>query len=108
MDVLAAQNALRKTHFSPATVEVTALPDGGMHLRSPQPLQTYPPRLSDMLCHWAARSPDRVFLAEREADRRNWRKITYAQTLAAVRRIGQALLDRKLSADRPVAILITP
>jgi feruloyl-CoA synthase len=76
-----------------------------MLLRSPQQLQAYPPRLSDMLCHWAARAPDRVFLAERVADQRDWRKLTYAQTLAAVQRIGQALLDRKLSADRPVAIL---
>jgi hypothetical protein len=39
-----------------------------MLLRSPQQLQAYPPRLSDMLCHWAARAPDRVFLAERVAD----------------------------------------
>src|SRR5215469_11245013 len=98
MDVLSVRNALGKTHFSPPTVKVTRLPEGGMQLRSPQQLTAYPRRLSDLLWHWAVQTPDRVFLAERAADRHNWRSLTYAETLAAVRRIGQALLDRKLSA----------
>ena len=34
-----------------------------------------------------------------------WRRLRYGEALAAVRRIGQALLDRGLSAQRPVAIL---
>jgi len=34
-----------------------------------------------------------------------WRKTTYADTLARVRRIGEALLRRNLSAERPVAVL---
>ena len=99
----AAIIAATATRFSPASVEVTALPGGGMLLSSPQPLQAYPDRLSDMLCHWAAYAPDQVFLAERAVE--GWRTITYAQTLAVVRNIGQALLDRKLSCDRPVVIL---
>ncbi|HEY1230944.1 MAG TPA: feruloyl-CoA synthase, partial [Ramlibacter sp.] len=35
----------------------------------------------------------------------DWQRITYAQALQAARSIGQALIDRGLSADRPVAIL---
>ena len=35
----------------------------------------------------------------------DWRRVTYAEALAAVRGIGQALLDRGLSPERPVAIL---
>ena len=34
-----------------------------------------------------------------------WRKLTYAETLERVRRIGAALLQRELSPERPVAIL---
>ena len=33
-----------------------------------------------------------------------WRALTYAETLARMRTIAQALLDRKLSAERPLAI----
>ena len=93
--------------FAPAAVQVTPLPGGGMRLVSPLPLQPYPQRLSDMLCHWAAVSPDQTLIAERVevGGRKTWRRISYAQALAAVRAVGQALLDRGLSADRPVAIL---
>ena len=66
-------------------------------------LPDYPERLTDRLVHWAAAAPDRVFMAERNAD--GWRTITYAQTLEKVRRIGAALLQRNLSAERPIAIL---
>ena len=45
-----------------------------------------------------------MFLAQRGADGA-WRKLTYAQALAQVRRIAQALLARELSAERPIAIL---
>src|SRR4051812_36061779 len=98
---------LPKIHFASAAVKVTPSLDGGMRLSSPLPLQSYPPRLSDMLCRWAAQSPDQVFIAERvEVDgHRTWRQLTYAQALAAVRAVAQSLLDRGLSVDRPVAIL---
>jgi feruloyl-CoA synthase len=54
--------------------------------------------------HWARAAPDRTFMARRQHGG-EWRHITYAQTLAHVRALGQALLDRKLSPERPVAIL---
>jgi len=34
-----------------------------------------------------------------------WRRVTYAEALARVRRIAQGLLDRGLSPERPIAIL---
>lgn len=98
---------LSNARFAPAAVTVTRLPGGGMRLSSPLPLQSYPARLSEMLCHWATQAPDRDFLAERVevAGAKTWRRLTYAEALAAVRSVGQALLDRGLSVDRPVAIL---
>jgi feruloyl-CoA synthase len=44
-----------------------------------------------------------VFLAERKGD--GWRKVSYRETYGAVRRIGQALLERGLDRERPVALL---
>ena len=45
-----------------------------------------------------------MFLAQRAADG-SWRKLTYAQALSQVRSIAQSLLTRRLSAERPIAIL---
>ncbi|TDN70123.1 feruloyl-CoA synthase [Paraburkholderia sp. BL10I2N1] len=64
----------------------------------------YPKRLTDRLASGAQAHPDRWLVARRGPDG-TWRGISYAQMLSHARAIGQALLDRKLSADRPVAIL---
>ena len=78
---------------------------GGVHrLRSTEALQPYPARLTDRLEEWARHAPDRVQVAQRGPDG-EWRKITYAQMLERVRRIGQALAVRGLSPERPIAIL---
>jgi feruloyl-CoA synthase len=78
--------------------------DGVHRLRSAEPLQPYPARLTDRLEEWARHAPDRVQVAQRGADG-EWRRITYAQMLERVRRIGQALAARGLSAEQPIAIL---
>ena len=54
--------------------------------------------------HWAEAAPERIFIAQRDAAG-GWRTLTYAQTLAAVRAIAAALLERDLSPERPIAIL---
>ena len=85
-------------------VEVEARAGGEQVLRSLEPLQPYPARLSDRLEHWAREEPERVFVAKRDATGA-WRRITYAEMLDRARRVGQALAQRGLSAERPVAIL---
>jgi feruloyl-CoA synthase len=77
---------------------------GVQRLRSLEPLQPYPARLTDRLEEWARHAPERVQVAQRGADG-EWRKISYAQMLERVRRVGQALAALGLSADRPIAIL---
>src|SRR5262245_49040282 len=80
------------------------LPDGTIHIRAAQPLDTFHGKLSEPLEHWAKTAPDRLFLAQRDAQDQ-WRKRSYAETLADVRRIGAALLRRGLSAERPLVML---
>src|ERR1700736_4172865 len=77
--------------------------DGTLYLNSPHKLDPYADRLTDRLIYWAETAPDRVFMAERDGD--SWREITYRQMLVEVRRIGEALLDKNLSAERPIVIL---
>ena len=90
--------------LGPADVTLERKADGTIFLRSPHALERYPDKLTQRLEHWAKAAPDRVFIAQRTAAG-DWRKLTYAQTLAQVRGIAQALLERKLSPERPIAIL---
>ena len=60
--------------------------------------------MTDKLVEWAQREPKRTLFAAREADGA-WRRISYSEALGQARAIGQALLTRNLSADRPLIIL---
>jgi len=95
---------LRAVRLGPQDVTVERRPDGTLILRSPQPLGPYPDKITERLDHWAKVAPDRVFMAERDA-KGGWRTVTYAQARAQARAIGAALIARKLSAERPIAIL---
>jgi len=76
---------------------------GNTYLRSPQKLAPTARCVTEWLVRWSDKTPTRVFLAERKGD--GWRKLTYRETYGEVRRIAQALLDRNLGPERPVAIL---
>jgi len=78
--------------------------DGSIILRPVRELGPYPLRLVDSLEHWAGVAPHRVLVARRDASG-EWRSVTYAQMLADVQRIAGGLLARKLSPQRPIAIL---
>jgi feruloyl-CoA synthase len=83
--------------------------DGSTIVRAAQPLGTYPAVLTDRLAHWAGATPDRTLLSWKRpgpgAGRERRETLTYAAAFEAVRNLGQALLDRGVSADRPLAIL---
>lgn len=90
-------------HFLPARVEVERRDDGVLVLRSPEPLAPYTRCLGEHLEHWAQERPDQIYLAQR--DGATWRTLTFAQTRQQVRALASALLQRDLSAERPVVIL---
>src|SRR3954451_23371917 len=103
-DMKAASAPLRPARLGPADVLLDHKSDGTIILRSPHRLEAYPQKLTERLEHWAKAAPDRVFLAQRAADG-SWRKLTYAEAVSQVRSIAQSLLTRRLSAERPIAIL---
>ena len=86
-------------------VEVENLGDGGVILRSPQPIGEYPDSQNAWLVAWAEETPDAIFVADRTGPNGEWRRVSYKDFLAQVKSIGQALLNRNLSVDRLVAIL---
>jgi feruloyl-CoA synthase len=89
--------------LAPAKVQIERRADGTTLLRSPQRLRGHARAVGEWLVRWARETPERTFLAEREA--RGWRKVSYREALELARRIGQGLLERGLDASRPVAIL---
>ena len=99
----------RPVPFGVTRVTVREGAPGTRYVQAELPLGAYARRLSDFLVHWAEAEPERSFMARREqlgeGRTGDWQHISYAQALDAARRIGQALLDRKLSAERPVVIL---
>jgi feruloyl-CoA synthase len=92
-----------RLRYAPAEVTVEKRADGATILRSPQPLKPYARAAGDWLLHWYDHAPDRTFIAERKGE--GWRRVSYRDALSDARRIGQALLNLGLNADRPVAIL---
>jgi feruloyl-CoA synthase len=105
---------MTRAQYRPMTFGVTRaiLRDGatGTHyLRAEQALPPYPERLTDRLVHWAKERPDQTLFARRkknaDGSSGDWTHISFAQALDAARRIGQGLLNRGLSPDRPVLIL---
>ena len=94
----------RPVRLGPRDYLIERKPDGTIYIRSPHKLGPYVTKITERLEHWAEKAPDRVFLAQRD-ERGNWRKITYGETLKATRAIGEALLKRNVSAERPIVIL---
>lgn len=103
MPVIAA-SGVRAVRMGEQAVASTKGASGATYVESVRPLGDYPRSMIDWLRRWAAETPERVFLADR-GDDGEWRKVTYAQALAKARSIAQYLLDRNLSAERPVVIL---
>ncbi|HEY5897177.1 MAG TPA: feruloyl-CoA synthase [Burkholderiales bacterium] len=90
--------------LGPTQVALERRADGVLHLRSPHPLGPYPRKLTERLEHWAAHTPERLFIAQREKTG-GWRSVSYAAALLKAKRIGAALLERGLSPERPLVVL---
>jgi feruloyl-CoA synthase len=99
-----ASVSFRDVRLGPSDVVLDRAPDGAVYVRSPHPLGTFPAKMSERLDYWAAHEPDRTFLAQRGANG-NWRHLTYGEAQLLARRIGQALVNRGVSVERPIAIL---
>jgi feruloyl-CoA synthase len=78
--------------------------DGTVLLNSAVPLEQHPYRLTERLKHWATIAPNRIFMGRRNSAG-IWETLSYAETFEKVKNISQALLQRKISSTRPIAIL---
>jgi feruloyl-CoA synthase len=96
----------------PFGVTRVSLRDGGPgvhYLRAEQALGPYPLRITDRMAQWAKERPQQTFMARRSKNADgswgDWIHLSYQQVWTRGQAIAQALIDRGLSAERPVAIL---
>jgi feruloyl-CoA synthase len=100
----AVKAPIRKVEVGSLETQVEQRPDGSLIMRSSRSLGPYPARLNDRLIRWAAERPGHTFLAQRGAGG-DWRRVSYAEALSAVRVLAQGLLDLGLDAQRPLAVI---
>ncbi|MEK9678410.1 MAG: feruloyl-CoA synthase [Rhodospirillaceae bacterium] len=100
-----ADEPIKLVSMAEQGVVVEDIGGGGMILRSPQELGAYPDSQSDWIEEWAAKTPETTFVADRSGANGDWRRVNYADFFQQVKCIGQAVLNRDLSVDRPVMIL---
>jgi feruloyl-CoA synthase len=98
-----APTPLRPIAYAPPRVVCERSGDGVLRYRSTEPMAPHDPSLARLFRAAVERNPARIFLAEREGG--HWRKLTYAAARLLVDALAAGLIERGLSAERPVMIL---
>ena len=94
---------IRPIAYAPPVIEQIISADGTIVLRSKTALTPYETNLAKVFRTAVEAAPARVFLAERNAG--GWRKISYEEARRRVDAIAACLIERGLSAERPLMIL---
>jgi len=96
----------REVPYLPQKINVDHRSDGTILLDNGQPLKAHPPHMLWPLKHWAATSPERTWLAQRDpvdSTQEGWQEITYAEAWDRVQAMAQGFLNAGV--DAPVMIL---
>ncbi len=95
--------AYRRVRLGDLSPVVERRADGALLVRAREPLGRYPRTITDRLSAWARSAPERTLLAWRAGN--EFATLSYGDAMTAIQNVAQALLNRRLSADRPLAIL---
>ena len=94
---------LRPIAYAPARIVCERGIDGALRCRSTEPLAPHDVSLARLFRTAVERNPAGLFLAERAGG--GWSKLTYAAARPLVDALAASLIERGLSAERPVVIL---
>ncbi|WP_315802349.1 AMP-binding protein [Bradyrhizobium sp. SZCCHNS3002] len=90
--------------FAPREVSIERRMDGTLILGSPLEWTPCDWRVTDFLPRWASAEPDRVFLAQRDAEG-GWDEISYGDAWSQVQAVGQSLIDMGAKPADRLAVL---
>src|SRR6266436_9695501 len=90
--------------FAPREIRIEKRPDGTLVLRSPIVFEAPQWSILDLIPEWAAKAPQRAFLAQRGRDG-EWQRISYAELWQRVQSVGQAMIDLGAKRGDRLAIL---
>jgi feruloyl-CoA synthase len=90
--------------FAARELSIERRTDGTLVLSSPLELGKCDWRITDFLPSWAGSVPDRIFLAQRNANG-GWDEITYSEAWLQVQAVGQSLIDMGAKPADKLAIL---
>jgi feruloyl-CoA synthase len=94
---------IRAVKLGQFSASAEARSDGTTIVRSTLALGPYPRSIVDALEAWANKTPDALLIADRAGD--GWRKLSYADVMARIPPLAQALLDAGLGPERPLMIV---
>ena len=95
---------VKSARFAEPQVRVSRRGDGTLLVDSPIALEALERCIGVYLEKWAALTPDRAFLQQRNAQGQ-WEQLTYGQALHQVYQLGTWLLKQDVGPDRPVVVL---
>ena len=90
--------------FAARELSIERRTDGTLVLSSPLELGKCDWRITDFLPSWAHSVPDRIFLAQRNANGK-WDEITYGEAWSQVQAVGQSLIEMGAKPADKLAIL---
>lgn len=90
--------------FAPREVGIEKRSDGTLVLRSPIVFEAPQWSILDLIPEWAAKAPQRAFLAQRGRDGA-WQRISYAELWQRVQSVGQAMIALGARRGDKLAIL---
>jgi feruloyl-CoA synthase len=105
MTPLAARRDTPEMLFAVPAIVADRRADGSIIMKSIAPLKPSARCVGDWLEHWAAQTPDRIFLGERTDVDAPWTTVTYKDALLQVRSTAAWISAQGLSAERPLVIL---
>ncbi|WP_430423891.1 feruloyl-CoA synthase [Phenylobacterium sp.] len=93
----------RDPRYAPRELVIDRRPGGEIILTNPRPYSTAFQTTTASLGHWAAATPDTIWLAERSGD--VWRTVTFAEAWERIGALSAGLRDLGVVGDRPLLIL---
>ncbi len=93
----------RTSNYQPHDIIRQDRPDGTILLSARQALGPVVATTGDWLHHWAEKTPDAIFLAERYGA--GWRQERYGAVLEQIRAIAASLLARGMGPTTPILIM---